>query len=189
MKHIIALLLLVPIFSLAQNKKCQYDIEEKTDSTAVKVLPQRLIHEKIFGNTSEYLFFSLVNENGIPYLNFQQLQKSKDFIPTSCLSKNSKIILQLVNGKIITLINAFDESCSDLNYDSTEKNNIRILSGYFYFTKTNYEEFKNSPVSLMRIQFGSEKKDYVLKTSLTSETLETTSNPANYFIDYLECVE
>ena len=189
MKQIIILLLLIPVFSLSQIKKCEYDIDEKTDSTFIKVLPQKLIHEKVFGNSSEFLFFSLVNENGIPYLNIQQLQKSKDFIPTSCLSKNSKIIFQLDNGKYITLLNAFDETCSDLNYDSAEKNNLRILTGYFYFTKTNYEEFKNSTVSLMRIQFGSETKDYVLKASLESETLGTLSNPASYFMDYLECIE
>ena len=76
-----------------------------------------------------------------------------------------------------------------MNYDESEKNNLRILTGYFYFTKTNYEELKNSPVSLMRVQFGAENKDYVLKTSLTSETLGTTSNPANFFLDYLKCVE
>lgn len=189
MKHILALLLLIPVFTIAQVKKCEYDIDEKTDSTSIKITPQKLINEKIFGNTSEYLFFSLVNENGVPYLNIQQLQKSNDFIPTTCLSKKAKIILQLENGKIISLINAFEESCSDLNYDESEKNNLRILTGYFYFTKTNYEELKNSPVSLMRVQFGAENKDYVLKTSLTSETLGTTSNPANFFLDYLKCVE
>ncbi|MFD2909122.1 hypothetical protein ACFSX9_10260 [Flavobacterium ardleyense] len=189
MKNIITLLLLIPVFSLAQNKKCEYDIDDKTDSTSIKVLPQKLMHEKVFGNTSEFLFFSLVNENGVPYLNIQQLQKSKDFIKITCVSKSSKIILQLENGKFITLINAFDETCSDLSYDVSEKNNIRILSGYYYFTKSNYEEFKSSPVSLMRIQFGSETKDYVLKTSLVSETLQTTSNPASYFMDYLKCIE
>lgn len=189
MKHLIALLLLIPLFSLAQNKKCEYDIDEKTDSTSIKVMHQKLMHEKVFGNTSEFLFFSLVNENDIPYLNIQQLQKSKDFIPTRCLETKSKIILQLINGKIITLINAFQDTCSDLNYDTIEKNNIRILSGYFYFTKTNYEELKNSPISLMRIQFGSESKDYLLKGSLISETLGTNSYPANYFIDFLECIE
>ena len=189
MKQLNTLLLLIPVFSLAQNKKCNYDIEEKTDSTSIKVLPQKLMHEKVFGNTSEFLFFSLINENGIPYLNIQQLQKSKDFISTTCISKNSKIIIQLENGKFITLINAFEETCSDLNYDDAEKNNLRILTGYYYFTKSHYEEFKNSPVSLMRIQFGSETKDYVLKASLVSETLGTTSKPSSYFMEFLECIE
>lgn len=189
MNKIIALLLFIPVFSLAQAKVCDYEIEEKTDTTSLKVLPQKLIHEKVFGKSSDYLFFSLVNENGVPILNMQLLQKSNDFIPTNCLSKSSKVFFQLDNGKIITLVNAFEEICSDLNYDATTKNNIRILNAFFYFTKTNYEELKNSPIALMRIQFAGQTKDFVFKTVLESETLKLKSNPASYFIENLKCVE
>jgi len=185
----IILALLFPIFLQAQNKDCIYDIEEKTDSTSLKVLSNVLMHEKIFGNTNEYLFFALLNNDGTPMLSIQQLQKSKDFIKTNCITKNSKIILQLVNGKIITLLSSDEEACSVLNNDAKEKNNIRILTGYFYFTKTNYEELKNSPISLMRIQFAGETKDYVLKSELNSEMLKMTSKPDSYFMDYLHCVE
>ena len=189
MKHLLTLFLLFTLTINAQKKDCIYDVEEKTDTTSLRVLPNVLIHEKIFGNTNEYLFFGLLNNNGIPMLGIQQLQKSKDFIKTSCIAKNSKIILQLANGKILSLISANDETCSELMYDSAEQNNIRILTGYFYFTKTNYDELKNSPIMLMRVQFASETKDYVLKSELTSETLKTTSKPDSYFIDYLKCVE
>ena len=113
----------------------------------------------------------------------------KDFIKTNCIAKNSKIVLQLMNGKIITLISSNEESCSALSYDSNENNNIRILTGYFYFTKNNYEELKNSPVTLMRIHFAGETKDYVLKSELNSETLKTTSKPDSYFMEFLKCVE
>lgn len=189
MNKILALLLFIPVFALAQIKDCAYDIDEKTDSTSLKVLPQKLMHEKIFGSSSDYLFFSLVNENDVPILNMQLLQKSNDFIPTNCLSKSSKVFIQLDNGKIITLVNAFEGICSDLNYDASTKNNIRILNAFYYFTKTNYEELKNSPIALMRIQFAGETKDFVLKAELESETLKTKSNPASYFIEYLKCVE
>ena len=189
MKHLLSLLLLLTLSVNAQNKDCIYDIEEKTDSTSLKVLPNVLMHEKIFGNKKEFIFFGLLNNDGVPMLSLQQLQKSNDFIPTSCLSKNSKIVFQLMNGKIVTLLHAFDDICSDLNYNSEEKSNIRILTAYFYFTKTNFEELKNSPISLVRIQFSGESKDYVIKSELTSESLKTKTNPANYFIDYLKCVE
>ena len=109
--------------------------EEKTDSTSLKVLPEVLIDEKIFGNTNEYLFFSLLNTDGIPMLELQLLQKSKDFIPTKCINKTSKIILQLKNGKIVTLFANEEERCSVLTYDEKEKNNIRVLTGYFFFGK------------------------------------------------------
>lgn len=189
MKKILALFLLLTVYTNAQTKDCVYDMQEKTDSTSLKALPQKLMNEKIFGNNKEFIFFSLINNNGVPLLSFQQLQKNNDFIPTSCLSKSSKIVLQLMNGKIVTLLHAYDDICSELNYNSDEKSNIRILTTYFYFSKFNYEELKNSPVSLMRIQFPGETKDYVMKNELISETLATKSNPANYFIDYLKCVE
>jgi len=189
MKYLLSLLLLLTLSVTAQNKDCIYDIEEKTDSTSLKVLQNVLMHEKIFGNTNEYLFFALLNNDGTPILSIQQLQKSKDFIKTNCIAKNSKIVLQLMNGKIINLVSSDEEACSVLTYDAKEKNNIRVLDGYFYFTKSNYEELKNSPISLMRIQFAGETKDYALKNELNSETLKTTSKPDSYFMQFLKCVE
>jgi len=189
MKNLLLFLLLSTISINAQTKDCLYDIEEKTDSTSLKTLPHKLMNEKIFGNNKEFIFFGLLNNDGVPMLSLQQLQKSNDFIPTSCLSKNSKIVFQLINGKIVTLIHAFEDVCSDLNYNTDEKNNIRILTAYFYFTKNNFEELKNSPISLVRIQFSGASKDYVIKTELTSESLKIKTNPSNYFMEFLKCVE
>lgn len=189
MKKIVFIILLFPLFTSAQRNDCIYEVEKKTDSTSLKVLPEVLIDEKIFGNTNEYLFFSLLNTDGVPMLELQLLQKSKDFIPTKCINKTSKIILQLKNGKIVSLLANLEESCSVLNYDEKEKNNIRVLTGYFFFGKTNYEELKNSPIMLMRIQFSGDSKDYVLKSELNSETLKTKSNPDRIFIDYIKCIE
>ena len=61
MKHLLSLLLLLTLSVNAQKNDCIYDIEEKTDSTSLRVLPNVLMHEKIFGNTNEYLFFALLN--------------------------------------------------------------------------------------------------------------------------------
>jgi hypothetical protein len=189
MKNLLLLVLFTTLSLNAQTKDCLYDIEEKTDSTSLKTLPHKLMNEKIFGNNKEFIFFGLLNNDGVPMLSLQQLQKSNDFIPTSCLSKNSKIVFQLINGKIVTLIHAFEDVCSDLNYNTDEKNNIRILTAYFYFTKNNFEELKNSPISLVRIQFSGASKDYVIKTELTSESLKIKTNPSNYFMEFLKCVE
>ena len=89
----------------------------------------------------------------------------------------------------LNLISSDEESCSVLTYDAKEQDNIRVLDGYFYFTKTNYEELKNSPISLMRIQFAGETKDYILKSELNSETLKTKSKPDSFFMEFLKCVE
>ncbi|WP_396142524.1 hypothetical protein [Flavobacterium sp.] len=189
MKKIVLIILLFPLFTIAQANDCIYEVEEKTDSTSLKVLPEVLIDEKIFGNTNEYLFFSLLNTDGVPMLELQLLQKSKDFIPAKCINKTSKIILQLKNGKIVTLLATNEEACSVLNYDEKEKNNIRVLTGYFFFGITNYDELKNSQITLMRIQFAGDSKEYVIKNELVSETLNTKSNPDRIFIDYLKCIE
>ena len=55
--------------------------------------------------------------------------------------------------------------------------------------KTNFEELKNSPISLVRIQFSGESKDYVVKNELISESLKIKTNPSNYFMEFLKCVE
>ena len=80
----------------------------------------------------------------------QQIQKNNAFIPVNCLDKKSKIIFQLANGKIVTLVHSDLESCSQLNYDSETKDNIRILTGYFYFTPSNYEELSKSSICEIR---------------------------------------
>ena len=189
MKKYLLTLVFLPLLAAAQNKDCQYEVEEKTDSTSLKVLKEVLIDEKIFGNTNEYLFFSLLNNDGVPMLEIQVLQKSKDFIPTKFINPLSNIILQLKNGKSLTLIANTEESCSVLNYDSKDQNNIRILTGFFFFGKTNYEELKNSPVMLMRIQFAGDSKDYVVKNELSSETLQTKSKPDVFFMNNIKCIE
>ena len=40
----------------------------------------------------------------MPYLNLQTIQKSESFIAANCMDENSKLYLQLMNGKIITML-------------------------------------------------------------------------------------
>lgn len=183
----IILALLFPIFLQAQNKDCIFEIDQKTDSTSIKLMQSKLIHERVLGSNSDYLFFSLLNSNGVPMLQIQQVQNSKDFIPTTCLNKKSKVVLQLANGKIVNLISYNEDICSQLS--SKDGINTRILNGFFVFTQENYEELKKSPISLMRIQYTTDNKSYVLKKLLFSETLMESSNPETFFMDYLHCVE
>ena len=168
MKNLIYLFILIPFMHFAQTKTCTYEYEEKTDSTSVKILPKKLIYEKVFGSSREFLQFSLMNNNGVPTLIIQQIQKSQDFITTNCLNKSSRIIVQLENGKIISLLSANEDVCSALAYNEEDKSNIRIITGYFVFTKTNYEELKRSPISLMRIQYLGGSKDYVIEKEIQS---------------------
>ncbi|WP_130736269.1 hypothetical protein [Flavobacterium sp. J27] len=189
MKQLLILITLFPIFIVAQKKDCLYDFEEKTDSTYIKSLSEKLVYEKVFGNTKEFIQFNLINNNGIPTLSFQQLQKNQDFIPARCFDRKSKIIFQLENGTIISLLSANESTCSNLTYLAEEKSNIRLLKGYFLFTKTNYEDLKKSRVTVMRVQYAGETKDYILTDELQSEILNETLHPSSYFINNLECIE
>jgi hypothetical protein len=189
MKQILSVLILIVGINLnAQQKNCEYDVEEKSDSTFLKKTPDYLIHEKDFVNSKNYIFFSLVNSDGTPYLNFQLLQKSKDFINPNCFDNASKISLQLTNGKIVTLLSA-GEGCGQLIYDEKAKNNIRLLNNYFLFSKDGFDDLKKYPISLMKVKFVTETIDYVFKKELKSEAFKGDYFPENYFINYLKCVE
>ncbi|UUC44430.1 hypothetical protein [Flavobacterium cerinum] len=189
-KIFLSLFFLFSLYSYSQTIKCEYDYNEKTDSTLIKKTPDYLIHENVFGTTSSFIFFSLVNSDGTPYLNLQILKKSKDFIKATCFNANSRIFVQLSNGKIVTLINSSDTNCSNLTYNSAERDNISIVNNYFLFSKDGYEDLKKYPISLIRVKFASETIDYVMHKELRSDTFkEMVYNPEDYFMNYLKCVE
>lgn len=186
---LLALFLVTGTLSVAQKKDCVLEFEEKTDSTYIKKTVEVLVHERVFGNSKEMIFFSLLISDGVPMLEFQQIQKSTEFLPALCFDKNSKIIFQLENGKFINLISYNEENCSVLNYDVETKSNIKIMTNYFLFLNDNYEELKKSPISLMRIIYVGEKKDVAFKDNIDSELLKSSSTPSSYFINNLHCVE
>lgn len=189
MKKILTVLaFFLSLYTNAQQIKCEYDLEEKTDSTYLKKTQDYLVHEKDLGSNKDFIQFSLINSDGTLYLNFQLLQKSKDFIKSNCFDATSKISLQLSNGKIVTLISA-GEACSQLVFDDKEKNNIRILNNYFLFGKNGFEDLKKYPISLMKVKYQTDTVDYVFKKDLKSENIKGDYTPENYFINYLKCIE
>ena len=189
MKHILYLFFFLPTILFSQSKDCVYDMNEKTDSTSLKVLTEQVMHERVYGNSKEFIQFKLLNSDGTPLVNVQLLQRHTEFIPASCFNKSSRIVFQLANGKTVTLVSITDDSCSILNYNEQDKTNIRILDGYFAFAINNYEELKKSPISLMRIQFADKAKEYIIKKELQSELINKTFYPENIFISFLKCIE
>ena len=178
-------------FTMAANaqKGCEYSVNEKEDGKEVKTTKDYLMYENVFGGASNFVFFSLTISDGVPLLNFQLLSKSKDFPKAYCLDKTSKIFLQLTNGKVITLINGFDERCSGLVYDEAEKNNIRVLSSSFLFTKGSLEELEKTPISFIRVKYSTEVVDYSIRKELASEAMNKTYYPESYFITNLKCIQ
>ena len=187
-KILLTFLLYMSYFSLAQTKNCDFEINDLTDSTSVKVLPEKIMNENIFGETTSLLSFKLYEIDGVLGLNFQYIQKSKNFLNPYCIDKHTKIYLELNNGKQVKLINSVsEESCNELTYDAVNKNNIRILNGYFNFTKENFEDLKTEKVILFRIESEIGNLSFILSSKLDSEIIKKSFQPEQFFIEALPC--
>lgn len=179
----------ISLFASAQ-KPCEFDLEIKNDSISFREIKKHLIYEKEFAQKSEYAFISLVNDSGYVMLNFQRVQKSDSFIETQCFDKDTKMYLELTNGKTYTLIHLDKDICSSRISDLENKSNIRFLDTSFFFTQDNYEDIKKFPVFILHIQLPTgEKISYILEKELISKNLGITSNPDTYFMNYYKCVE
>jgi len=185
---IIALFLLFQTSIFAQ-KPCEYSVNVTDSIGTLKETKSCLVYEKVFGNSSQHIFLSLISNNGTPLLNIQIIQKSADFITPKCLDKNSKIYFQLSNGKIYTLMNTNDNQCDNLIYNSEEKMNNRLLDSNFLFLKNDFEDLKNLKISMMRIKYASETIDYIMPKELKSEKVDGVYAPESFFINNFSCIE
>ncbi len=188
MKNYLLLLITLLSIKISAQKNCEYSTNIKDSLGTYKQTKEYLMSEKNFGGKSDYIFYSLVSDNGIPMLKIQIIQKSKGFIPATCFNENSKVYLQLTNNKIVTLIHSKKESCGTMIRDEKGFDN-RISFGTFLFVKGSMEELKASKVNLMRIQHFTRTDDYNVKNELVSELDNKTCNPATYFIENLKCLE
>jgi len=189
MKKLFTALLLGLSLTVAAQDDCQYSVVNTEAGQELKSTKDYLMYEKVFAGNSQFMFFALSNSQGTPLLNFQLLAKGKDFPKVYCLDKSSKIYLQLANGKIVALICGTEEQCAGLVYDSSEKNNIRILTGVFLFTKGSLEELKQSPISFIRVKYANETVDYTIKKELQSESMSQSYSPEAYFMNTLKCID
>jgi hypothetical protein len=187
MKFITIFLLLISLSAFSQ-KPCDFITDVNDSIGTYKSTKEYLVYEKNFAGKSSYIFNSLVITDGIPSLNVQFLEKSFDFIKSRCFDKNSRIYLQLNNGKIVTLIHVEQDICGTLIRDDKAMNN-RLLTGNFLFMKDSFDALKESPVSFMRVKFVTDTEDFIYKTSLVSELIQETFTPENYFLDYFHCLE
>ncbi|MBY0486896.1 MAG: hypothetical protein K2P85_06915 [Flavobacteriaceae bacterium] len=185
-KLISTLFFLVTLTSFAQ-KECEYSSDVKDSIGSYKATKDYLFHERVFGNSQTSIFFSLINADGLLSLNMQMVQKSSDFISAKCFDGNSKIYIQLTNGKIVTLVGMDQETCGLAVRNNNETS--RILSGYFLFMKSTFEDLKTVPISFIRVKYSGETVDYVAKNELVSEIDKKTYNPDHFFMDYLKCIE
>lgn len=167
---------------------CNYDTQVVDSIGTFRAIKEQMMHEYKFGKTERYLIFSLGNANDIPFLSLQLIEKSDSFLKTRCFDEKTKLYLQLENGKILPMIFAGDDVCSQLL--STENGiNTRILQGNFLFVKGTPESLKESKLSMIRIKYVSESIDYPVRNVLASELMQAQYQPSTFFIDYMHCVE
>lgn len=169
-------------------KICEYTSEVNDSIGTYKETKAYIMDEKVFGGKSSYLLFSLANEDGVPFLKVQKIEKGAGFIQANCFDKQSKIYVQLLNSKIITLIYSEKDTCGNLIQPQNETASSRILTGKFLFLKGSIADLKSSPIWEIRIRYSTETADFVVKKELISELMKETFYPENYFIDYLHCV-
>lgn len=188
MKHLLVIATLLLNLNVFAQTPCEYTVNVNDSIGSYKTTKEYIVHERSFAGNTNYLFFSLVLTDGLPTLNVQSIKKSKDFIKAHCLDKNSKIYLQLENGKIITLLHVDQDNCG-VSVTDNEKFNNRIHTGSFMFLKDSFADLKSSPVSFMRIKYTTETVDYALKKELKSEMDGLWYEPSTYFMKFLKCVE
>ncbi len=187
--RLIIIFSLFTVFASAQ-APCEFDFELKNDSIDFRETKKHLIYEREFGKKSDYMFISFVSDGGFPILNIQRVQKSDNFIETECLDKDSRIFLQLTNGKIFTLFHLDRDVCSARYPDIDNKHNIRVLNSSFFFMKDDYQELKNHPISIFQIRYGTgDLTNIVMEKELISKTLNVSSTPATVFMDNYNCIE
>lgn len=188
MKHIVFTIIILLNLNIYAQKPCEISTDVTDSIGKYKSTKEHLVYEKIFNEKSSFIFASFVLTDGVPILNLQFIEKSKEFIKAKCFDSNSKLYLQLMNGKIITLFHTSQESCGTLLRDAKGLDN-RILTGYFLIKKENFEDLKNSPVSFIRIKYSTDNEDYIFKKELKSELNGIVSEPERFFINYLHCIE
>ena len=167
---------------------CEYSTNVSDSIGTYKTTKDYMIYEKNFAGYFKYIFFTLASTNRTPTLNINLIQKSKDFLKANCFDVNSKIFLQLNNGKIISLLHIDQESCGTLIRDDKGFDN-RILTGTFMFLKGSIEELKNSPVNMMRIKYLTDMEDYIMKKEFKSELNNQVYEPETYFLNNIHCVD
>jgi hypothetical protein len=188
MKYALILTFSFLSFTLFAQKPCEYSTNVTDSIGTYKTTAEYLISEKIFAGNSNYIFYSLALTDGLPTLNVQFIQKSKDFMKANCFDKDSRIYLQLQNGKIVTLKHIDQDNCGTMVRDDKGYDN-RVKAGIFMFQKDNYEDLKTSPVSIMRIKYSTDNEDYVFKKEFTAELDGKVYRPEAYFIDNIRCIQ
>ncbi|MFK7032576.1 hypothetical protein [Flavobacterium oreochromis] len=188
MKIKLSLLLLILSNYIWGQKPCDLAVNVTDSIGTLKETKGCIVYEKVFGGKITLISISLVATDGIPSLKLQHIQKSTEFETPICFNKSSKIIFQLSNDRIYTLLYGDDDRCDNLIYNEKEKINNRFIESNFFFLKDDLQELKKYSIRFMRIHYAGNSIDYVIQNELDCETLVETYFPAKFFIDHFNCI-
>ena len=188
MKFLLISIVLVFSLHLSAQRPCDFTVNVKDSLGTYKATKDYLVYEKNFAGNSSYIFNSIVVSDGTPILNVQFIDKSAGFIKAKCFDKNSKIYIQLNNGKIVTLMHIEQESCGTMVRDDKGFNN-RVMTGYFMFRKDDFQDLKASPISYIRVKYTTEMEDFIFRKAIKSEMNGELYEPDTYFMNYFHCLE
>lgn len=99
----IALFLFIFLFqtSLFAQKPCEYATNVTDSLGTFKETKSCLVYERVFGNTAQLIFLSLISDNGTPVLNLQIIQKVPISLLRNALIKILKFTFSCLMGKFI----------------------------------------------------------------------------------------
>lgn len=189
MKRYLLVVLIILTSKTVAQIPCEYSANVADSVGTYKSTKDFLVHERNLGISENYVFLSLINSNGTPLLDVKSIQKSTEFIKANCMDASTKVIFQLLDGKIITLLHNSESSCGNYAQNPDDKKNVRFISGLFLFLKGTMADLKKSPISIMRLQYSTGKIDYVMPKEIKSTFTKTTEYPERFFINNLKCVE
>jgi hypothetical protein len=188
MKYLFSICNFLLVSLVFAQKPCEFSTNVVDSIGSYRSTKEYLLFEKNFGGSSTYIFGSLILTDEKAMFNVQLIEKSGAFIKAKCFDKNSKVYVQLISNKIVTLSLVNEESCGTLLRDDKGLNN-RILTACFSISKLDFAELKQSPISFIRLKFATDVNDYVLKKEFISELNGETYQPESYFMNYLHCFE
>ena len=146
-----------------------------------------MLFERQFGDLKLHFFASIEIINEVPTLSLSIVNQSARFLPAKCFTANSKLFIQLENGKIVNLLHVPEDNCgTGIQHDGQYQ---RVYKAQFLFHKSSFDELKKSPMSLLRIRWGTETEDFIIKSFFQSEINQQTYYPSTYFQTVLKCLE
>lgn len=187
MKRFLAsLILFISFQGIAQVNPCTIVAEQNEEGQSYLATQDYMLFERQFGDLKLHFFFSIDIINEVPTLSMTIVNQSARFIPIKCLSEHSKMFIQLENGKVVSLLHMPEDNCGTaVNADGINK---RIYQAQFLFHKNSFDELLNSPMSLIRLRWGTDTEDFIIKPYMKSETDGKDYYPTTYFQTVLKCL-